>query len=106
MAEMSVKEFAKYVLNNLNRATLANALNIADKLDNPDYYNFIDFVSAINEYARSEALMKFLGNVRVCKIVALSYDYQQTYNSDKKYNKRMIIDNYIIELWNAINKTK
>ena len=42
---MTVKDFAKYVIDNMSRASLANSLNIATKLDNPEYYGFIEFLN-------------------------------------------------------------
>ena len=47
---MTVKDFAKYVIDNMSRASLANSLNIATKLDNPEYYSFIEFLNEIVSY--------------------------------------------------------
>ena len=47
---MTVKDFAKYVIDNMSRASLANSLNIATKLDNPEYYSFIEFLNEIVLY--------------------------------------------------------
>lgn len=102
---MSVDKFAEYVVNNLCRATLANAMNIADKLDNPDYYVFTEFNDFVIRYLGTLSVQQFLGNVKVCKMLYACYKASEAYNSNFKYNKRMIIDNYIIDLWNAINKT-
>ena len=100
---MSVEKFAQYVINNLNRATLANAMNIADKLDNPDYYEFQEFNNYIMQYVGTESILNFLGKAKVYKILSACYDAVKAYNSEFKYNKRMIIDDYIIKLWCAVN---
>ena len=50
-SEMYPEKFAEYVVNNLGRATLANAMNIADKLDNPDYYTFTEFNDFVIRYS-------------------------------------------------------
>ena len=39
---MTVKEFAKYTIDNLSRASLVNAFNISEKLDNPNFYELND----------------------------------------------------------------
>ena len=101
---MGVKDFAKYVIDNLGRATLANAMNIADKLDNENFYDLREFVDNVNSYVGTNEALKLIGYVKVCKVVSASYDCIKKYDSDKKYNKRMVIDNYIIELWRSINE--
>ena len=101
--EMTVEKFAEYVINNLNRATLANAMNIADKLDNPDYYDFQEFDSYVVKYVGTQDILNFLGKAKVYKILSACYDAVKAYNSEFKYNKRMIIDDYIINLWSAVN---
>lgn len=100
---MTVEKFAQYVINNLNRATLANAMNIADKLDNPDYYDFQEFNNYVMQYLSVQDIINFLGKERICKILTACYDAVKAYNSEFKYNKRMIIDDYIIKLWSAVN---
>ena len=100
---MTVEKFAQYVINNLNRATLANAMNIADKLDNPDYYNFQEFNNYVLQYLNTQDVVNFLGREKTYKILYACYDAVKAYNSEFKYNKRMIIDDYIIKLWSAVN---
>ena len=34
---MTNKDFSKYVIDNMHRATLVNALNVSNKLNNGDY---------------------------------------------------------------------
>lgn len=103
LSEMNVKEFAKYVVSNLGRATLANALNIADKLDNPSFYTFEEFAKCIDECVGDTQIIQMLGRVKIAKIISSTYDCTKKYTSTIKYNKRMIIDNYIIQLWRAVN---
>lgn len=100
---MTVGDFAKYVVDNMHRATLSNAMNIADKLDNPDYYQLVDFAKNIDSYIGDVSVETRLGKIIVCKILVATDDCLKHYMSDIKYNKRMIIDNYIIEIWRAIN---
>ena len=96
---MTVSDFAKYVVDNMHRATLANALNIANKLDNPDYYSFTEFVKCLNDYITQLATDNSIDALKCSKILVASSDSLLAYNSSVKYNKMMIIDNYIIDLW-------
>lgn len=96
---MTVSDFAKYVVDNMHRATLANALNIANKLDNPDYYSFTEFVKCLNDYVTQLATDNLIDTLKCSKILVVSSDSLLAYNSNIKYNKMMIIDNYIIDLW-------
>ena len=100
---MTVEDFAKYVIDNMHRATLSNALNIADKLDNPDFYTLISFAENIESYLGLVEVQSRLGTLVTYKILIATDDCLKHYNSDIKYNKRMIIDNYIIDMWRAIN---
>lgn len=104
MAEnKTVQEFAEYVVDNMWRATVANALNIADKLDTDGYYKLDEFVKAVEAYIGTEKALKFLGKVKASAMVIACYNCLKYYNSTFKYNKRMIIDNFIIDMWEASN---
>lgn len=98
---MTVKEFAKYVIDNLHRASLVNAFNIGDKLDNPNYYSLEDFINECLLYitdllSRSKINTNTYGKL----IIALS-NCEKAIKSEFKFNRRMIIDNLIIEMWEA-----
>lgn len=102
---MNVDEFAKFVINNMTRATLSNALNICTKLDNDEYYKFTDFVKAIYSYV-SNILSTNNNNIDINKIYSVlvsSNKYLTMYESDINYNKNMLIDSYIIDLWEILN---
>ena len=99
----TVQEFAEYVVDNMWRATVANALNIADSLDSEGGYSLTDFVKSVESYLGTEKALKFLGAVKTSAMIVACYRCLKSYNSDFKYNKRMIIDNFIIDLWEASN---
>lgn len=96
---MTVSEFGKYVIDNMHRATLSNAMNIADKIDNEQFYTFHDFTNAINECVSKSLLESKIDCIKVYKILVAVDKYTKMYNSDVKYNHKMIIDNLIIEIW-------
>ena len=100
---MDVAQFAKYVIDNMSRATLANALNIANKLDVEGGYKVEEFIKALNEYLTHTDVIQRLGTIKTAKIVVAIDDCQKHYFSQTKYQKHMIIDNLIIDIWCAIN---
>ncbi len=100
---MSVEEFAKFVIDNMNRATLSNALNIGNKLNGGDYYNLDEFIVAIDAYVSTLLSNSKLEKATAYRILALSGVLNNKLKSNFKYNKQMLIDDYIIEIWSAIN---
>jgi hypothetical protein len=98
---MRVDEYAKYVINNMNRATLGNALNISNKFNSE--YNFIEFLNFINTYIEDVMVSKLLQKDKCYNILYLSNKAFKMYNSDFNYNKTFIIDDFIIELWQVLN---
>lgn len=103
---MTVSDFAKYVIDNMHRASLANALNISLKLDNDDYYKFTDFVDNVVEYVNKRLSEKTIDQFEAYNVLVASNDWLKMYKSEFNYNKDMIIDNYIIDLWEIINGRK
>lgn len=100
---MTIQEFAKYVIGNMRRATLGNAMNIADKLDNPQFYTFLDFIDNAYNYT-IELLKDDRANKDKCySLLHLFKTLKDKYNSDFKYNKKFIIDDLVIEMWGIIN---
>ena len=73
---MTCLEFGKYIINNIKRATLSNALNICNKIDKIIAY----------------------------KIIIICKDALDKYNSSFNYNKKMIIDDFVIRLWETFAK--
>lgn len=99
---MEVNEFAKFVLDNLTRATIGNTLNISNKLDCPDYYKFIDFLDEIQKYTEKLLLDGFDKN-KCYEILVLANKTLKKYKSEVKYNKTYIINDFVIDLWRIMN---
>lgn len=95
---MNVEEYALYVLNNMQRASAANALNITKKFDTD--YNFKEFVNLIIKNLNNTKLKPEI----IYKIYAYSYDVIKKLDSEFKYNKQILIDDYILNIWSAINE--
>ena len=66
---MNVTDFAKYVIDNMHRATLANAMNIAEKIDNEEYYAFKDFTDNVNTYVSNALQDDKINNMQAYKIL-------------------------------------
>lgn len=101
---MSVEEFAKYAIDNMHRASLVNAFNIADKLDNLKFYSLSDFIDNCIKYVSELQSMNKISPQTASRVLVALYNCDRDYNSDFKYNKKMVIDNLIIELWEAFCK--
>lgn len=99
---MTVNEYAIYVIDNMHRASAANALNITNKLDNE--YNFIEFVENILTYIENCYNTKKLNNLICSKIIVECSIAINKYNSNIKYNNKMIIDTFILKVWEAFNE--
>lgn len=106
--DMTTEQYAKFVIDNMSRATLANALNITQYIDTEDNYSFAEFVNAVADYLCGKIpKMDRRGVLISADVLSVGNRYLKKYNSDKKYNKRQLIDNYIIGVWEAIgNGTK
>ena len=100
---MSCKEFGKYVVDNIKRATLSNSLNISNKIDVENGYGFEELVNEI--YLSTEVLIenKRIDRIAAYKVIVACSDSLKKYRANFNYNKKMIIDDYIIKLWEAFN---
>lgn len=104
---MTAAEYAKYTLDNLSRATLGNALNIASKIDTENCYKFKDFIDGLNDYSLKllENANSDLDKNKCFDLLHTINKYDKMYNDDTvKYNKYFIIDNLIIDLWDITNR--
>jgi hypothetical protein len=84
---MTVKEFSKYVIDNLNRASLVNAFNIAEKLDNPNYYSLEDFVHECVLYLTDSLVSVKLKPTIACKLLSALFNCEKAINSEYKFNR-------------------
>lgn len=100
---MTVEEFARYVIDNLGRASLANSFNIAEKLDNPNFYSVNSFIIACINYIEELQEHSKITPKRYSKLLIALYKCDKQYNSTTKYSTKMVIDNLIIEMWEACN---
>ena len=101
---MTVKEFAKYTIDNLSRASLVNAFNISEKLDNPNFYELNDFIDNCIKYILELQSNNKIDYKKSSKLLVALYKCEKYYNSEFKYNKKMVIDNLIIEMWEACSE--
>ena len=102
---MSVEEFAKYVVDNLYRATISNSLAIVKRLydvnpkEHTAIYNVDEFLDALDSYIGKALEQNTIKHSVGIKLLASVYSCREALNSDKKYQKLMILDNLIIEMW-------
>lgn len=99
---MDCKDYAAFVINNMYRASLSNALNISHVLVNEQKYDICEFVENIIEFVESK-LPNELNKDVVYSIVLASNKFLKKYRSDVKYNVLMLVDNLIIEFWRVLH---
>ena len=101
---MTCLEFGKYIINNIKRATLSNALNICNKIDIDGGYDFNELVKSINDYTGELIATSKIDKIIAYKIIIICKDAVDKYNSSFNYNKKMIIDDFVIRLWETFAK--
>lgn len=102
---MNTEEFARYVINNMHRATLSNALNITTKLDTQDHYSFEEFLIAMQVYVKECLNNQKIDSTKCYEILSTISKSLRAYKSQFNYNKIYIIDDFIIELWSVLDRS-
>lgn len=102
---MSTKEYARYVINNMHRATLANALNISGKLDKPEGYKFDEFLVEMQVYVKECLEQKKIDGTKCYEILSVISKSLRAYKAEFNYNKIYIIDDFLIELWHILDRS-
>ena len=104
---MSLEDFAKYVIDNITRATLVNALNITNKLSNKKVgegiYNASDFLKAVYNYLLEKLKDSDTERISIYKTIVATDTCLKNLESNIKYNEAMVLDNYIIDIWSSLN---
>ena len=91
------QELIDKVFDKIGKANLNNSLKVSD--DIKDEFN--DFCTMLSE---KSAISTLSCPEKSATIVKLISKYRMLYNSDYKYNKQMIVDNFIMELCAAMRK--
>ena len=93
---MTVSEFAKYVVDNMYRASLANSLNITKSFVNFPYpmcltegsntkkYEFSEFLAEVDKCVGEYLTSGKMNRVRACKIVSIVDKYRRLVSSSYK----------------------
>ena len=98
---MNTKEYAKYVVDNMHRATLPNALNIAKKFDVD--YNFEEFLTEMELYVQSLIQQNKFDIHKCYRMCIIIQNTLSKYKSEIKYNKTFIFNDFIIDLWKVFD---
>ena len=107
MPNMSVEEYAKYVMQNLGCATRGNAVKIVDRLGEGNDYDFLEFVGNVEKYVSANLSSSNPSSEKSLLIILAVNSARVRYMSNNaRYNKRMVIDNFILDLWEAVNGKK
>lgn len=104
MSNMTCADFAKYMVDNIGRATLANAFNITDKFISKTY-DFAEFLQYVDDYV-SEKLTSCKDKIVYYKIAIATNKARAMVSSENKYNLTMIVDDFVRAVWEAVNGSK
>ena len=98
---MNIGDFTKYVIDNMHRATLVNSLNVSKKLID-GVYDVNEFIKISLEYI-SELLSSNKMSPEIASRLSVAfYDCRKDYNSDFNYNKSMLLNDLIINMWEIL----
>lgn len=102
---MTVGDFSRYVIDNMHRATLVNSLNVSKKL--------IDGVYDVNEFIKisldyiSELLSKDKISPEIASRLSVAfYNCRKDYNAEYNYNKSMLLNDLIINMWEILGSER
>ena len=99
---MNIGDFTKYVIDNMHRATLVNSLNVSKKLID-GVYDVNEFIKISLEYV-SELLSSNKMSPEIASRLSVAfYDCRKDYNSDFNYNKSMLLNDLIINMWEILS---
>ena len=101
---MDIQSYAEYVLENLSRATLVNALNITTKLGRGNgKFEVNDFCDSISSCATKKLESGKLGAIVAYRIFIACSDCKAEFATANPRSMQMVLDDLIIKLWEAIN---
>ena len=96
MGDFTVEQYAKYVIDNIHRATLVNSLRIPEKLK---LFDMNDFIDCSMKYISELVSSGKLDNEKASRASVAFYNCRNDLNSKFNYNKTMVVNDLIINLW-------
>lgn len=98
---MNIGDFTKYVIDNMHRATLVNSLNVSKKLID-GVYDVNEFIKISLEYVSELLSSNKMPPEIASRLSVAFYDCRKDYNSDFNYNKSMLLNDLIINMWEIL----
>ena len=98
---MNIGDFTKYVIDNMHRATLVNSLNVSKKLID-GVYDVNEFIKISLEYVSELLSSNKMSPEIASRLSVVFYDCRKDYNSDFNYNKSMLLNDLIINMWEIL----
>lgn len=99
---MELMDFSKYVVDNMKRATLSNALNIAGKIGDGGY-DFEEFLKSIQSYVEVGLKEGKIPTNKCYAILFICDKYLNRLNSTIRYLKEYLVNDFIIDLWRVFD---
>ena len=99
---MEIKDYAKYVIDNITRATCGNTLNITNKFLNKEY-DYKDFIKHLVEYVEEILVSGRISKDKCYSILHIANESLKALNKPS-YIETYIIDDFLIDLWRILNE--
>lgn len=100
---MELKDFSKYVIDNITRATCGNTLNITNRFINKEY-DFKEFLVNISKYVEELLTSGKIEKQKCYSILHLTNESIKTL-SKPNFIEMYVIDDYLIDLWRIFNES-
>ena len=102
---MNTSEFARYIITNMHRATLANALNISKSIDKPGLHSFEELLVEMQIYVKECLQNQKIDSNKCYEILSTISNSLRNYKATFNYNKIYIIDDFLINLWHILDRS-
>lgn len=100
---MTVEQFATYVVDNIDRATCANALNISNRFFGQNSYSFDVFLKNVCKTVEGHLRENKIDKATALQMLGACGIALKRLGSDKRYDFRMVVDDFVLSLWQAVN---
>lgn len=97
------EEYAKYIIDNMGRAQLSNALTITTKFDVDNGYKFTDILINIQKYLDKLIIEDKFDKMKCYKLLVIVSNTLNDLNNSKNINKIYIYNDFIINIWKVFN---
>lgn len=100
-----IKEFAEKVVDNIDKASIANSLMITDRVafkDEKDKYNYQLFGKVLLQICKSRVVNS--SDLKYSVEYTLTNNYLQTQRKYPRLDKRELFEHYLVSMWKGVRE--